>query len=364
MQRRGRRKKSCGKERLTLLLAVSISSVFLPAHSASAAETVYHLDESGGEDETYEAVDGNQIEAVRLEDTVIEYEELGSLIHAYNPSVQELTDSTERTRSDYKAMQEELRTAQGDAEWNRDKAEDEGDVYTYAEEVSNRMIYQAAIRSYNDMIDSLDSYSSNKSRRRLEKQLTSSAQSLMISCQSLMNEKRSTEKMMEVYQAQYEDAQTRLSAGLGTEQEVMSAYSSWLSAQVSLELLDGDIASAYQSLCHLLGVDESGSMSLGEIPAPNLEKIAQMDLAEDTDSAISNNLDIIAERDSATDGSTSDGERKIRSIDELKSQVAIKMQELYQEVMDAETSYDAARTSLASAQITWENAEKNTAWAC
>ena len=98
-----------------------------------------------------------------------------------------MTDSTERSRNDYKAMQEELRVAEGDAEWSRDEAEEEGDMETYAEEVSNRMVYQSAIRSYNDMIDSLDDYSSTKSQRTQEKQLTNSAQSLMISYQSLIN---------------------------------------------------------------------------------------------------------------------------------------------------------------------------------
>ena len=98
-----------------------------------------------------------------------------------------MTDSTERSRNDYKAMQEELRVAEGDAEWSRDETEDEGDMETYAEEVSNRMVYQSAIRSYNDMIDSLDDYSSTKSQRTQEKQLTNSAQSLMISYQSLIN---------------------------------------------------------------------------------------------------------------------------------------------------------------------------------
>ena len=62
-----------------------------------------------------------------------------------------MTHSTERSRNDYKAMQEELRVAGGDAEWRRDEAEEEGDMETYAEEVSNRMVYQSAIRSYNDI---------------------------------------------------------------------------------------------------------------------------------------------------------------------------------------------------------------------
>lgn len=138
----------------------------------------------------------------------------------------------------------------------------------------------------------------------------------------------------------------------------MSAYTSQLSAELSLASLDADIASVYQSLCHLLGVDENGSMSVAEVPAPDLEKISQMDLTADTASAISNNLDIISERDSSTDGSTTDGERKSRTIDELKSQVTIEMQNLYQEVLDANISFDAARTGLDSARITWENAQK------
>ena len=353
MRRKRMRRKQC-----VVLLAASLGWQACFVHTVFAAENVYHLSEETQENEIYTAADGNQIEDAQLNDTVIEYDELGSLIHTYNTSIREMTDSTERSRNDYKAMQEELRVAEGDAEWSRDEAEDEGDMETYAEEVSNRMVYQSAIRSYNDMIDSLDDYSSTKSQRNQEKQLTNSAQSLMISYQSLINEKEYTEKTLELYQAQYGDAQTRLSAGLGTAQEVMSAYTSQLSAELSLASLDADIASVYQSLCHLLGVDENGSMSVAEVPAPDLEKISQMDLTADTASAISNNLDIISERDSSTDGSTTDGERKNRTIDELKSQVTIEMQNLYQEVLDANISFDAARTGLDSARITWENAQK------
>lgn len=309
-------------------------------------------------DEPYLAMDGNQVTDEELQDNVIEYRELGSLIHAYNSSVQEVTDSTSRSRSDYTSMQDALRVAEGDAEWAQERAEDEGDAEAYMEETSNRMIYKSAIRSYNNMLDSLDDYSSAKSLRTLEKQLTNSAQSLMISYQSLRNEKEASQKMLELYQAMYENAQTELAAGLGTEQAVVSAYTSCLSAQISLESLDASLASVYQSLCHLLGVDEDGSMEMAEIPQPELEKISQMDLAADTALAISSNIDIISERSASTDGSTTDGERKNRAIDELKSKVTIGMEELYHQVLEAKTAYDAAETGLSSAKITWENAQR------
>ena len=40
------------------------------------------------EEELYQAVDGNQIAEERLRDQTVEYEELGSLIHANNVTVQ------------------------------------------------------------------------------------------------------------------------------------------------------------------------------------------------------------------------------------------------------------------------------------
>ena len=306
----------------------------------------------------YTAVDGNQISPERLQDSLIEYEELGSLIHANNLSIQKLTDSTEETKENYIKIRDSLRSEKADADAAKEEAKEQGDTDSYAEYASYSAIYKAAIQSYNKMIDRLDRYSSNKSRLELEKQLTNGAQSLMISWQSVSLQKETLETQEALYRALYENAQTQQQAGLATSQEVQTAYLNWQNASISLQSLSDSQAAIYQNLCLMLGVDETGSMQLQNIPAADLNRISQLNLEQDTLTAIGNNSQIKSTRNTSSDGSTSGNASKQRTLSDLENQVTLKMKELYEEVTKAKQSYDAAQAGYASAQITWDNAQK------
>ncbi|MDO5550156.1 MAG: TolC family protein [Lachnospiraceae bacterium] len=306
----------------------------------------------------YTAVDGNQISPERLQDSLIEYEELGSLIHANNLSIQKLTDSTEETKENYIKIRDSLRSEKADADAAKEEAKEQGDTDSYAEYASYSAIYKAAIQSYNKMIDRLDRYSSNKSRLELEKQLTNGAQSLMISWQSVSLQKETLETQEALYRALYKNAQTQQQAGLATSQEVQTAYLNWQNASISLQSLSDSQAAIYQNLCLMLGVDETGSMQLQNIPAADLDRISQLNLEQDTLTAIGNNSQIKSTRNTSSDGSTSGNASKQRTLSDLENQVTLKMKELYEEVTKAKQSYDAAQAGYASAQITWDNAQK------
>ena len=183
------------------------------------------------EEELYQAVDGNQIAEERLRDQTVEYEELGSLIHANNVTVQNAASGVENSRKTYTEDLEYLRSEKASARWNKDEAKDEGDMVSYAEYASYEAVYKSSIKSYNKMLDRLDQNSTNKSRLMLEKQLTNAAQSLMMSYQSMTLQKEYLATMEELLRTQYDNAQTRQQAGLSTDQEVMTARSSWESAR-------------------------------------------------------------------------------------------------------------------------------------
>lgn len=108
-------------------------------------------------------------------------EELGSLIHRGNQNVQEMIRNTERTEQNYQEIRDYLRTEKAGANRDKKEAKDDGDMEGYAEFSMLEEIYSSAAKSYNDMIKKLNSTSSNQNRLQLEKQLTSAAQSLMIS---------------------------------------------------------------------------------------------------------------------------------------------------------------------------------------
>lgn len=309
------------------------------------------------ETEDYIAVDGGQISADRLEDSVIEYEELGSLIHAYNTQVQKMIEDKEEKRKDYTEIRDYLISERHSATDKKEEAEDDGEMEDYADYAVTEAAYQAGIKSYNKMIKKLDSTTSNKTRISLEKRLTNGAQSLMISWQSLSIQKESMKKMEELYRELYENTQTQKSVGLATEQEVLTAYNNWQEMSISLQSLEDSTDSICQNLCLLLGLDESGAVNLQNIPAVDVSKVSELDLENDTKKAVSYNTDIIGEREQSAKG-TAAAANKDRKLTELEEKLTRKMKQMYEKVQEAKQSYDAAQTGYNSAKIIWNNAQK------
>lgn len=300
----------------------------------------------------YTAVDGHEISEERLTDSFIEYEELGSLIHFCNRSVQEIMGHMEDARAEYTEIRDYLRAERDSARQDKEDAEDEGDMEQYAESASLESIYKSGIKSYHDALNRLDKYSSNRDRIILERQLTNAAQSLMISWQSLTFQQEYLEKMDELLYDQYENAQIQMQVGAASDDAVQAAYHRWMDGNNSLASMKDSRDTIYQNLCLLLGVENDGSVILRKIPPADLHKIAEMNLEEDTKKAINNNVDIINERHISTRG-TAAAENKARKTGEMEEQIKIQMKQLYETVLQAKTTYDAAYTGLAGAEIVW-----------
>lgn len=348
-----RKKKNRWKSPILVCMCLSFLTVLsVPAYGDSlviAGETGV----KSQEESEYTAVDGNLISEERLRDDVVEYDELGSLIHYGNSSVQEMIDSTERTRGDYQEIRDYLRSERASAKRGKNEAKENNDVESYAEYAVLEAVYSSSVKSYNEMLKKLDRYSSKKGRLSVEKQLTNAAQSLMMSWQSIELQKEYMEKMAELYQAIYENTSLQQSAGLATESDVLAAYNNWKDMEVSLAGLADSTASVCQNLYLILGTDDT--VSIARIPQVNPEQILELDLESDIQKAISNNSDLIAERHTDS-GGTASVNKKRRTVEELEEKVKIKMQQLYEEVVQSKQAYDAARTGLDGAEIRWNNA--------
>ena len=304
----------------------------------------------------YTAVDGHEISEERLTDSVIEYEELGSLIHAGNPTIQEIVMKAEDTRAEYQEMRDYLRSERDGAREDKEEAEDEGDMEQYAESASLEAIYKSGVRNYNDVIKRLDQYGANRDRIILERQLTNAAQGLMISWQFLSLQQEYLEKVEELLYAQYENSQIQMQAGMAAGNDVQAAYHRWMAANNSLASAKDGRDTVYQNLCLLLGAENDGSVVLGAVPSVNLYKIEEMNLKEDIQKAINNNVDIINERHTSAKG-TDALDNKARKIGEMEENVKVQMKQLYETVFSLKTAYDAAFAGLAGAEIVWSNCQ-------
>lgn len=332
--------------------------LLVPSQTVFAESAVIEGETEPTIEETYMAVDGNQISDERLRDRSIEYEELGSLIHVNNLSIQEMVKDTEDNRKTYTEIREYLKSEKASAKMNKEKAEDEGDMDSYAEYASIEAVYQSAVKSYNQSLKKLNKYSSNKTRLSQEKQLTASAQSLMISWQSLEQQKEYLDTMTDLYRQLYEDTKLKQTVDMAAEQEVSEAYNSWMEMELSRNMIEDNEAAICQNLFLILGLDQSENMELQEILPVDVTRMDSLNLETDTSRAISNNADVISVRSDSSDGSSSGAANKMRNLEELEEKVKIKMEQLYARIQQAKISYEAARDGYAGAKQKWDTANQ------
>lgn len=335
--------------------AISLSAFGMSGPGSGAPAPEPGKTEAMPEEESgYTAVDGNQISEERLQDGIVEYDELGSLVHYGNLSIQEMLASTESTRQDYQEIRDYLRTERASAGEEKKRAKEDDDMEGYMEYASLEEVYRSAAKSYNEQIKKLDRYSSNKTRLSLEKQLTNAAQSLMISWQSIQLQKEYLESMRGLYQEVYENTILQQSAGLATGVDAAEAYQNWNDVEISLSGMEDSEASICQSLYQILGIEDEASPK--RIPPVNAEQLSGRNLEEDIQKAIGNHADVIAERDTKSAG-TASGNKKQRTLEELGEKIKIELEQLYEEVNQKKQGYDAARAGLEGAKIQWKTAQ-------
>ena len=94
----------------------------------------------------------------------------------------------------------ELKLYQGRADSDKDDAKDAGNAEQYTYYTAQEQTYKAAASSYYKMLDNMKkTASSTSTQRQTERQMTVAAQSLMVSYETLRQQKYTLEKMEELY---------------------------------------------------------------------------------------------------------------------------------------------------------------------
>ena len=288
--------------------------------------------------------------------TTVEYANLSSLIQNGNSTIRQITDSTEESRKDYTEFRNYLIDEKGSINLYKKEAQKNGEAEETAEYAQLEAVYQAAVKSLRKSLERLDSKSTNQTRINQENQLTATAQNLMVSWQTLSDQEEYLKTAQELYQAQYETAIDSQTAGLNTQGDLEKASQNLESATGSLESIQTSMVSLKQSLCSLLGLDSQNTI-FAQIPEMDSARIQQMDLETDTKTALEYNTSMISARDEKTGGSTVGIQKKERTMAELESQIRIQMQQLYENVKQSQTAYEAAQAGYEAAQITWNSAQ-------
>lgn len=301
-------------------------------------------------------------ELARLQDNVLEYSEIQNRIREYNPTISQVWKTYEDTRQDYANMVTELESQYQVVKNLADSYESAGEMMGNQVLISTakqlKKGYQSTMESMEDTVSQWNDNKSTGSIRSYERQMTAGAQQAMIGYDTIRQNIATLETMVQLYDRQYQMYTRQKELGLATDKDVLSSYTSFLSAQSQLASLNNQADSVRRSLCQLLGYDLETNPEIRSLPAFDMTRLEGMNLEEDTKKAIGNNYTLISQRTSAAGKTNAKRENRNKILDEGDQKLTIEMQRLYQDVMDKKAAYDAAATGYQAAEASWGAAQR------
>lgn len=303
---------------------------------------------AGNEEEEIKIVTAS-ISEENLNDGLIEYEELESLIRTGNSSAVNSQKSYETRLEVYQAAYDSLVSAKREMLNKADELEDEGaDAALIESYEQNAQILSSSAAQMKRSINSLNSATNQASLDRTINSLVKSAQTLMYSFKKMEYQVRAAEKRAEAQNAAYELASARRQAGLITETELLDSEKSLLNAQASLQSVRDSADKLKRQLAILIGRDAE-TVQIGEIPAVTSRELEQMNLESDKAKAVIADPEVKSIKKSTATGDTA---RKLRrqQLYEAEGAAGLTMDELYRAVIEAQQLYEGAGASYAAAE--------------
>lgn len=301
-------------------------------------------------------------ELERLQDNVLEYSEIQNRVREYNPTISQVWKTYEDTRQDYANMVTELESQYQVVKNLADSYESAGEMMGNQVLISTakqlKKGYQSTMESMEDTVSQWNDNKSTGSIRSYERQMTAGAQQAMIGYDTIRQNIATLETMVQLYDRQYQMYTRQKELGLATDKDVLSSYTSFLSAQSQLASLNNQADSVRRSLCQLLGYDPETNPEIRSLLAFDMTRLEGMNLEEDTKKAIGNNYTLISQRTSAAGKTNAKRENRNKILDEGDQKLTIEMQRLYQDVMDKKAAYDAAATGYQAAEASWGKAQR------
>ncbi|MGN0157566.1 MAG: TolC family protein [Brotaphodocola sp.] len=302
----------------------------------------------------------------RLQDNVLEYDEIPDLVHEYNTVITDIWDDLDETRQDLIKNAEELDSQKRKMKNLKDTAKDDMKAAMAQDPTSKESLGLAGMYGNYAMQEaildavgggikstaqaSLVSRTTLSSLQKAENQFVKIGQQLMIAYDSLTKQKNTLMKLEELYGEQYRISQSQLALGLAAEKDVLAARANQMSAKSTVLSIENGLLQLKPTLCTMTGWPADGNPEVAAIPSVDVSRIDDMNLEEDTRKAIGNNTTLISQRTSEK-GKTSAGvEARLGVIDEGDQRMTIEMERLYNDVYSKKTAYDAAWDGYQSAQ--------------
>ena len=287
-------------------------------------------------------------EWARLQDNVIEYDEIPDLIHEYNATVQNNQYDYQKFREDYGDTNSDVADAYNDlAQDFYDDMSGETDAGSMMSDLQLDIQARNMLKQADNTLE--DSKIYLLTYEMAEDNLAATAQSNMISYHKKQLELEQKQTDLELAREKYSLEQVKQAAGTVTAVDVLTAKESLQSSENNIKELESGIENLKEELYISLGWKHNDSPDIKELPQMDVSRIDGMDPDRDLETALENNYTLKINKrklENARSKTTRESlETKIRNNEK---QIGASFSSAYKNVLSARLSYEQA---VAEAQL-------------
>ena len=294
-----------------------------------------------------------------LRDNQLEFTEIADLIHVYNNTViqnqLEYEDFRGDIADDYYDAADDI---YGSLEYPDSSDSD------YASRLSSYLSSQIQADNLREQGD--DNVEDGDVKKleydKTEAGLVKEAQELMISYWSQTYSLESLEQNKIQARSSYDQTLNRLSAGMSTQAQVLSAQEAVTSADASLLSAQSSLGQTKETLCLMLGWTYGAQVDIGDVPEPDLEGMTAINLEEDVSRGVENNYSLkILEKKIANAKSGTNKTSLEQSLKSQKETAASSIKNAYESMMISKSDYEQALNTYEIEAAAMETAERKMA---
>ena len=302
-------------------------------------------------------------EWAKLQDNRIEYDEIADLVHEYNATVQKNAIDLSKFRKDYGESNDEwanrYRELADDLEASLSYPDVEDSSYasTMTAIVTSEMQIDNWRKSADEAVDDYMTYYYNYASA--EAMLTSNAQQQMIAYYVNQLQLELDQKNLDLLNETIQSVRTQQSLGLATEVDVLSAEENIRNANKAILDTQNTIENNQEKLFVTLGWKHDDRPEIGELPEPDLERVAAMNPAVDKEQAVENSYTMKINKRKLENAKSSDTKETLeKTIREDTQSIGASVTSSYQNVLAAKATMELRQAQAELQEKTMQTVER------
>ena len=287
--------------------------------------------------------------------TTVTYENLEQLLLAGNLDLKNKTDSLTSNKKNYQKMLETLRDEQDYMKFLAEASEENSEEEAMYQ--MNASMLASSAGRISSQLERLNNRSSAASLQSAVDTYLVTVQSRYKSYKKMVLNVEAKEKSTAASERTWQETLKRQAAGMATADDVLQAADRYAQQKNLLSSYQQQEKEQQRQLLALLGLSgEDGTITIADVPAPDLAAIDAIDFETDRQKAVNNNSNVQSERHSKA-GTSYEIERKAVTVAEAEGSAEANIVNAYQQLLAQRASYQAAVDAYESAKISWNSVQ-------